>query len=83
VKEITRKYENVQKGVGGLMRGALLETEARKIRDMSRMEGRTEGRTEGRMEAYIDMVREGFISVKEAASRLHISEKALREYMER
>jgi hypothetical protein len=63
----------VQKEVDRFMKEALLETEARKIRDMSR--------TEGRMEAYIDMVREGGISIKDAASRLHISEKALRKYM--
>ena len=30
-KEIAQKYENVQKGVGDLMGGALIETEARKI----------------------------------------------------
>ena len=31
IKEIAQKYENVQKGVGGMMSGALLETEARMI----------------------------------------------------
>ncbi len=31
VKEIAQKYENVQKGVGDMMSGALIETEARKI----------------------------------------------------
>ena len=31
IKEIAQKYENVQKGVGDLMGGALIETEARKI----------------------------------------------------
>ena len=31
VKEIAQKYENVQKGVGDMMRGALIETGARKI----------------------------------------------------
>lgn len=30
IKEIAQKYENVQKGVGGIMGGALIETEARK-----------------------------------------------------
>ena len=36
IKEIAQKYENVQKGVGGIMGGALIETEARKIRDEAR-----------------------------------------------
>ena len=31
IKEIAQKYENVQKGVGDMMGGALIETEARKI----------------------------------------------------
>lgn len=30
IKEIAQKYENVQKGVSGIMGGALIETEARK-----------------------------------------------------
>lgn len=33
IKEIAQKYENVQKGVGGVMGGALIETEARRLRD--------------------------------------------------
>ncbi len=31
VKEIAQKYENVQKGTGDMVRGALIETGARKI----------------------------------------------------
>ena len=31
IKEIAQKYENVQKGVGDMMSGALIETSARKI----------------------------------------------------
>ena len=31
IKEIAQKYENVQKGVGDMMRGAMIETSARKI----------------------------------------------------
>lgn len=31
IKQITQKYENVQKGVGDIMSGALIETEARTI----------------------------------------------------
>lgn len=31
VRELTKKFENVQKGVGDMMRGALIETEARTI----------------------------------------------------
>ncbi len=31
VKELTKKYKNVQKGIGDIMGGALIETEARVI----------------------------------------------------
>ena len=31
INEIAQKYENVQKGIGDMMRGALLETSARTI----------------------------------------------------
>ena len=31
MKAIAQKYENVQKGVGDMMGGALIETEARRI----------------------------------------------------
>lgn len=38
IKEITQKYENVQKGVGGMMSGALIETEARRIKNENKKE---------------------------------------------
>lgn len=33
IKELTQKYENVQKGIGDIMRGPLIDTEARRLRD--------------------------------------------------
>lgn len=38
IKEIAQKYENVQKGVGGIMSGALIETEARRIKNENKKE---------------------------------------------
>jgi len=38
IKEIAQKYENVQKGVGGMMSGALIETEARRIKNENKKE---------------------------------------------
>ncbi len=32
IKEIAQKYENVQKGVGDMMSGALIETNARRLK---------------------------------------------------
>lgn len=38
IKAITRKFENIQKGMGDIMRGALIETEARRLRDQAQKE---------------------------------------------
>ena len=38
IKEIARKYKNVQKGVGDMMRGPLIETSARRLRNEARKE---------------------------------------------
>ena len=38
IKEIARKYENVQKGVGDIMGGALIETSARKLKNEANKE---------------------------------------------
>ena len=38
IREIARKYENVQKGIGAMMRGPLIQTEARTILNESKKE---------------------------------------------
>lgn len=38
IKEITQKYKNVQKGIGDIMGGALIETSARKIKTIAETE---------------------------------------------
>lgn len=64
VNEIARKYENVQKGVGDLMRGALIETEARRIKN------------EGQKEIALRMLQDGELSIDKIAkySGLKVSE---------
>jgi flagellar biosynthesis/type III secretory pathway protein FliH len=49
VKELTRKYNNIQKKVGELMSGAMIQTEARKIRDEGIELGRIAGVEQGRI----------------------------------
>ena len=38
IREIARKYENVEKGIGAMMRGPLIQTEARTILNESKKE---------------------------------------------
>ena len=47
---IARKYQRVQKGVGNVMRGKIIDYEAKTIRNKAIAEGRAEGRAEGKVE---------------------------------
>jgi hypothetical protein len=47
MKELTRKYSNVQKKVGEIMSGAMIQTEARKIRDEGMAQGMERGMKRG------------------------------------
>lgn len=42
LKEITRKYENIQKGVGVMMRGPMIETSARRLGDKAENDAKRE-----------------------------------------
>jgi len=68
IKEIARKYENVQKGVGDMMRGALIETEARTILN--------QGMNEMKKKAAIRMLNMGKLTIEEIAecSELSVAE---------
>ncbi len=75
IKEIAQKYENIQKGVGGIMGGALIETEARMLRD----EGKREGRQEGMVYAYYEMN----MDTNEIASKVNLTETEVLEIINR
>ena len=59
IKEIAQKYENVQKGVGDMMSGALIETEARRILN--------KGIRETKKETALRMLKRGKMTVEEIA----------------
>ena len=64
VKEIAQKYENVQKGVGDIMGGALVETSARKLKN------------EAKREVAVSLLKMGKLTIEEIAecSELNIAE---------
>ena len=72
VKEIAQKYGNVQKGVGDMMSGALIETEARKILN----QGKTQGISETKKQTALRMLKMGKLTIEEIAecSELNIAE---------
>ena len=71
IREIAQKYENVQKGIGGMMSGALLETEARTILNR--------GKDEAKKETALRMLQDGELPIDKVAkySGLDITEVEL------
>ena len=68
IKEITQKYENVQKGVGDIMGGALIETEARRLKN--------EAEKEAAKKTALRLLQMGKLTIEEVAvgSGLPVSE---------
>ena len=59
IKEIAQKYENVQKGVGDMMSGALIETNARRLK--------SEAENETKKETALRMLQDGELSIDKIA----------------
>lgn len=71
IREIAQKYEKVQKGIGAMMSGALLETEARTILNR--------GKDEAKKETALRMLQDGELPIDKVAkySGLDIAEVEL------
>ena len=76
LKEIAQKYGNVQKGVGDIMGGALIETEARTILNQGIKQGKTQGISETKKQTALRMLKMGKLTIEEIAecSELNIAE---------
>ena len=76
LKEIAQKYGNVQKGVGDIMGGALIETEARTILNQGIKQGKTQGISETKKQTALRMLKMGKLTIEEIAecSELNIVE---------
>ncbi len=59
IKEIAQKYENVQKGIGEIMGGALIETNARRLKN--------EAENETKRNTALRMLKRGKLTIKEIA----------------
>ena len=68
IKEIAQKYENVQKGVGDIMSGALIETSARRLKN--------EAENETKKRTALRMIKMGKLTIEEIAecSELSVAE---------
>ncbi len=65
IKEIAQKYENVQKGVGDMMGGALIETSARRLKN--------EAEYETKRNTALRMLKRGKMTVEEIAEDVGLS----------
>lgn len=73
MKEIAQKYENVQKGVGDMMSGALIETEARTILNQGIKQGKTQGIRETKKLTALRMLKMGKLTIEEIAECTELS----------
>lgn len=71
IKEIAQKYENVQKGIGDMMRGALIETEARAILN--------QGISQGKRETALKMLKRGKLTIEEIAEDSGLSVEEVKQ----
>lgn len=81
IENLAKKHDKVKKGVKSIMVGKVLDYEAKRIknegieqgRELGLSQGITQGITQGKLETLIGLVRDGLLSVEEAAKRLQKS----------
>ena len=82
---VTEKYERVKERLGAVMTGRVLEyptkTRFREAIQQGLAEGRAEGRAEGERNAYLSLLKDGVITIVEAAKRLNMTEEELKASM--
>ena len=84
VEYVTEKYENIKEGIGEVMGGKILNYEAKDIYNAGKSEGIQLGRSEGirlGMSVCISLIRDGLLSLTEAAKRLGMTEEELKMHM--
>ena len=67
IQEIAEKYDTVQKGIGDMMRGALIETEARTILNQGISQGIKQGVNETKKKTALIMLQDGELSIEKIA----------------
>lgn len=70
---------NLKKGWGDIVRGKILEYNAKTIKN----EGIKEGEFRGKIKILYDLVKDGVIDIKEAAKRINLSEDEFISLIER
>ena len=69
IQAIAQKYKNVRKGIGDMMRGALIDTSARRILN----QGIKQGITESNTRTALNMLKRGKMTIEEIAEDTGLS----------
>lgn len=77
IENIAARYANVRKGVTSVMGGKVLEYEAKTILQ----DGIRRGKLEGKIEVYVGLIKDGLLTVSEAAKRLDMKEEEFEKYL--
>jgi len=90
LEHIAQKYNKVKEGVKCVMGGKILEYEAKTIlkrgieqgMEKGIEQGIEKGMERGKLQTYIELIKDGIMTLKEAADRLNMKEEELKAEME-
>lgn len=78
IDALAKNYPQVREGVGTIMGGKILDYDAKIILQS----GIREGERNGKILTYLEFVKEGFLTLAEAAKRLNMKEEELKNYLQ-
>ena len=85
IENLTNKYQKVKEGVTSIMGGKILDYEAKDILrkgiQQGEIIGRQQGEKIGKLHAFIDLIKDGLLSITEAAKRLNMDVSELEKYL--
>ncbi len=94
VISLAKNYQQVREGVDTIMGGKVLEHEAKTILQrgihegeirgklIGEREGEIKGKAKGRIDMCMELVKEGILSLSDAAKRLNMNEEELKTYLQ-
>lgn len=81
IENLAKKHEKIKKGVTSIMGGQIIDYEAKDILRKGIQQGEVIGRQQGKLLAFIDLIKDGLLSISEAAKRLNMEESELEKYL--
>ena len=81
IEHVAAKYKNLTESLGDIMGGKVLDHPVKTAYRNGERNGRSQGKIEGKIEAYVSLLKDGIISMAEAAKRLGMAEDEVMRYM--